>query len=176
MKRLLISALVILAAGSLHAADRVQVQASFFRAAPGKRLPNDLQRLEKTKGVLRKVDRATTRSGGVAQVQATLPFIVGPQVGGHPHRIPTGCVVRVTPLITGDRITYKAQITLRDFSGWNRKQRPDVKFNATAVAFSSFDIYMSGATKFEDVAWLWIPDRHGEWNYAVCLQFNRENA
>lgn len=122
MKPLLICALIIFAPVSMRAADRLSVEASFFSAAPGTKIPNDLRKLDRTKGISRKTDRAITESGRAANVQATRTFVVGPG-SGQATDVPTGVIVRVTPRVKGDQVTYTAQLTVREFRGFNNPRK-----------------------------------------------------
>lgn len=184
MKHLLICALIAFIPASLSAADRLSVEASFFSAAPGTKIPNDLQKLNRTKGISRKTARTTATSGGVAKVEATRTFVLGTQVfgdvAGRGHSVPTGFTVHVTPRVRGDQVTYRAHLTIRDFSGFNNpKHLPRSKFTgqfSTATAFTTREVYMSGATSLGDVAWLFVPAERGQPTFAVCLQFNRKDA
>src|SRR6266480_3621677 len=101
MKHLLICALITFAPAFLRGSDRLSIVASFFSAAPGTKIPNDLQKLQRTKGISRKTDRAVTESGRAAKVEATRTFrvadLVGPEDSRQAHEIPTGVIVRVTP-------------------------------------------------------------------------------
>jgi type II secretory pathway component GspD/PulD (secretin) len=170
MKTHIICALIALLPVSLLAANTVTVEAAFVQAKSRRAITHDLKKLSTTKGIyLTSAPRVTTRTGQAAEIAITRDFYVRSVAPAKHPLIPTGIVLRVTPYVTRGGVTYRAQITIREYESVSGPGTPPV------ATFTSREIYASGTPKTGEEVWLDLPSRDGQAT-AVRLVFKRNDA
>jgi hypothetical protein len=170
MKTHIICALIALLPISLLAANNVTVEASFVQAKSRRAITHDLEKLSTTKGIyLLSAPRVSTRTGQAAEIAITRDFHVRSVAPAKHPLIPTGMVLRVTPYVTRDGITYRAQITIREYESVSAPGTPPV------ATFTSREIYASGTPKAGEDVWLDLPRLDG-YSAAVRLVFKKNDA
>ncbi len=187
--------------------ETIMIEAKAFEADSNQPLsedvanltPADFARQVKSKGLrLLSAPRILTKSGQESQLAVGTEIQLSGidkdrPAGASPdalRSITTGFILRVVPVLKGDRIAYTGQITLRDpvtsdsehsRSGIEMTRPGNVSVSPATKAgeaseIISRDLYISGTAKEGEGIWFHFnAPRDGKW-ISVRLQFKRQNV